>query len=389
MLGENRGIDWIDACVEEGRMKKVHTFFQGAKDHESRIAQFEVTPQSPPYHAEGPFLQAHIERMVAALYTIQEGGSLLEIEELAARKDLKDHIEGLEHTMREHAGTLLAYCVLHDLAKPVTSTLVAPNASAGAHIGFQTQKKMPTDKARSQDHQLYAKYVQHLSIEQGLNTPKELTAAFYDRYEVRVHYPKHGKIGGAAEYRDAHLAIGQWLRLREQDIDLLGWLIRHHIDAISGFEKEASVNQYEILAGRAQRDGFDVQEALDLLLAAVFLDACIGSLRYREGVFSTDFKILFHFLEAEIHIAPHRRKERARKAGEKKQKAFKALLERFDLIGSAVFSLFDIPFGPERGALMHEIHAFVRGELAELSPQYTSEELAFRLKQARAAFDAE
>ncbi len=389
MLGEKRGVNWVDACFEGARTKRVRAFINEAKTHEFRVAEFAGTPQSPPYHAEGLFLEDHIERMITVLYAIQDGVSLLGIEELAARKDLREHIQGLEHVIREHAGTLLAYCVLHDLAKPITCVISAPEGSEGARLGFSEKQQSLAHGPNEKERILYKKYVQHFSIETGLESPKDLAAAFYDRYEICVHYPKHGKIGGSAEFRDAREVIGKWLRLKEQDIDLLGWMIRHHIDAISGFEHEASVNQYEILSGRAQKAGFDVQEAQDILMAAVFLDACLGSLRYREGKFSVSFDILFHFLEAELHVAPHRRKERARKAGERQQKLFKSLLERYDLLGSSVFVLFDLPFGPERGALMHEIHAYVRGEIAELSPQYASEELAFRLRQARAAFDAE
>jgi hypothetical protein len=382
-------ISWIEDQYTDTRLKSVRTFLSEATIHEFGISLFARTPQSAPYHTEGPFLQQHIERMLTVLFAIEDGESLLAIEELAAKKEWHTQIEGLEHCLQEHAATMRAYCLLHDLAKTDVFTIAAPEGSKGMNVGFSliSQKMSQRDRERQRD--LYQKYVQHFSIEQQLDVSKELAARFYDAYELRVHYPKHAQVGGSAEYKESYHAIGEWLRMREQDIDVLRWLTRQHIDVIAAFQSGPDVHAYEVFAGRAEKAGLDVHEAMELLLATVFLDACMGSLRYEHGRFSVELNIVFHFFESERQVAPRRLERRTQKAEKKKKRAFKNLLQESDLLGNAVFSLLEIPFGPERGAVMEQIHAYVRGDIDRMSDQYRSEELLFRLKRARAAFDAQ
>ena len=86
-------LDWVnDELFHSDIIRQAEdTFLQAAKQF-PEIARFQTTPQSAPWHCEGPVLSDHVKRILAGIYAIVNGAQLLEIEELAREKSLAGEI---------------------------------------------------------------------------------------------------------------------------------------------------------------------------------------------------------------------------------------------------------------------------------------------------------
>ena len=60
---------------DEGRAR-AQAVFEGAAAQIPEFMRYRMTPQTPPYHAEGATLAAHVERVLAAVLAIEAGASV-------------------------------------------------------------------------------------------------------------------------------------------------------------------------------------------------------------------------------------------------------------------------------------------------------------------------
>jgi hypothetical protein len=233
---------------------------------------------------------------------------------------------------------------------------------------------------------LYGKLFKAHQARYGSADSNKLTTSFYDKYEIHAHYPGHAK-KALAIGMEAFEALADQFRLRPRERDLVLFAVRNHMQVINSFGKGDDIRAYELLLSRAHKAGFDADDAIDFLLAALFLDVCVGSLPYVDGEFQPNVDIVLQVLRAEEHIAPHRRAQRRFVQEERKKKMLNFALKEAGLDGKALFALLQTPFGPERGRIASEVRNYVlEPHLSVTIPSHTRE-IEKRVKKARSLFD--
>jgi hypothetical protein len=267
--------------------EKAEAFFKEAEEIDSCFSVLRVTPQTPPYHCEGPFVVDGILRAIAGLYAVVDGARLRSIEAFARERHFNEEILGIEDTMREHIASLTVYLLVHDLAKPNVLNLDAPKGSKGEAEGFAQHDYRASPTATEEERALFGKLLKSFTVSRSTEEKKVVTADFFDRYEIHAHYPGHGK-QALVEHREVFERLCDHFRLTPRDRALVEFVVRNHMDAIAPFGKGVDARAYELLMSRAHKAGFDADDAIDFFLSAVFLDACVGSLQYKNGEFSSD-----------------------------------------------------------------------------------------------------
>ena len=70
--------DWINQQLRNPTiMRRVRDAYFEAEAVAPELTLLRTTAQSPPYHAEGPMVIDHLERMLAGFFAIVDGKSLL------------------------------------------------------------------------------------------------------------------------------------------------------------------------------------------------------------------------------------------------------------------------------------------------------------------------
>lgn len=157
------------------------------------------------------------------------------------------------------------------------------------------------------------------------------------------------------EYRVVLQKLAEDFRLTTEDTEDVFHLIILHETIIEKFFQEPSRSTYEYLVRHCQKYGRDADDFLDLLLAAVFLVAVIGT--------RSDAKVIFNFLLAERTHSPARGAARLQRQAEKKKKTEQARLRAAGLDGNDLMKLLDMKPGPEFGKMLAAVQAFARGEV--------------------------
>lgn len=351
------------------------------------IGALEHIPQSPPWHTEGMVVARHIERILCGVYAIAGGAVLTHVEEFARHKSLNHEVLQLQRTIQEHAATLQAYALLHDLGKADTVSFETPEGSKGAIEGFVQHSRRVQKTASEQEKQVYLKLARAKWTSMGDASEAEAMAAFYDEFEIRSHFYGHANIGAGRVYDDAREVISDMLRLSEIERRMLTFCIRYHIETIGYFNKKPNPKKIEVLTARATKAGLDAGDVLDVLVAAIFLDTGIGSLHYADGVFDVDLRPTVNFLLSEELALPGRRVARREQANVVARKAFKEILREANLEPDIVFSLLGTPHGPERGEVMDHIYKLVSDASLPVDFGRHTNDLAPRIAKARTLFD--
>ncbi len=339
-----------------------------AAHQEPIIAQSLQTPQSLPYHAEGPFMHAHLRDMLTALYAVETGVlDLLLVEEFARHKSFRGEVEELQDTLRERAAFFEAFVLCHDAAKWVSASCEGESGSVGEKLGFFVPPRAAWEDAgaasRARVRGLYGELFDAFAREHRHLSPADLQAAFFDAYRIRVHFRGHDRMVHAPVYRALLSRVCARLRLAPDDEHVLEHLIAHHLQPLSDFDGiwPERIGRYLMIANKAGVDGDDF---VDLMQAATFLDAVAGSAkRASAGVKPThDPAPILRFLESEHAFAPHRRAEQAKRRLEQKKQARNEALRSVGLDGIALLELLDMAPGPAFGATLARIHAAIEGE---------------------------
>ncbi|MBU1126681.1 hypothetical protein KJ758_03660 [Patescibacteria group bacterium] len=381
-------IDWVNLAALTPKYKQqAEDLFLQVANRVPELATCRTTPQSAPWHVEGPTVSDGIIRMLATIFAIVDGAGLLHIEEFVRHKDLEHEIRELEETIRERAATLQAYACVHDIAKASTASFSAPAGSKGEQEGFSKHRYRLSDEATEKEKALYLKLLKAFhSSHQDLSVP-ELMAAFYDQYEISVHYLGHAKKGAGADFFEARENVADFFRLPEDDRVLLTFMTRYHMDVLDFFTKGTNEQKFELMTSRANKAGLDGDDALDAMLAATFLDSTVGSLAYKDGTFFIKTEAIFNWLYSEQRAIPLRRARRIEEANRREKKKLMQILEKSALSPEEVFTMLNVTFGPERGQVMEEIYALVRDRGRKIDFGDKTPLIAGRIGEARKLFD--
>lgn len=377
-------LDWMrERVLTDAFLRQAEDTLLAAQQEAPEIGALKKTPQTPPWHAEGPTVWHHVRRVLAGVLAIADGASLLKIEEFAREKDLVGEIAELERTIRENAGSMLAYALVHDLAKADAVTLEAPPNSKGGKEGFAAKAASRDRRANESDKLLYLKLFRAFEAGRSRMETSELCAAFFDANEIRAHYFDHGKIGAGDRYRQARESIGGMYHLSADDLVHVQLGIRHHMDFLAAFGNGKNPAQFHVFQGRANRYGLDADDFLDLMLAFAFIDTTIGSLKYNEGEFSGRTQEIVNALRSEYEAIPYRRARREQRADIYARRARKAALQAAELAGDDIFSLLGTPFGPQRGEVMRKINSLIDHPAETVDFGGQTDEMRRRIERAR------
>jgi len=182
--------------------------------------------------------------------------------------------------------------------------------------------------------------------------------------------------------------LADQFRLRPRERDLVLFAVTNHMQVIASFGKGDDLHAYELLLSRAHKAGLDADDAVDFILAAIFLDVSVGSLPYVHGEFLPNVDIIMQILRAEELIAPHRREQRRLVQEGRKKKSLNFALKEAGLDGKALFALLQTPFGPERGKISHEIRNYILEPHLPVTISTHTREIEKRVGKARAIFDS-
>jgi hypothetical protein len=377
-------LDWIGKRMNTPHIQKqAEEAFAEAEKIEPKIHAYRTTPQTLKWHAEGPVLADHIHRILRAIFAVQGGASLLEIEEFAREKDLRDEIIEIEETLRAGSGTVIAFALLHDIAKRETLSFNALESSKGASLGF-TQREGKNEPASEEDMMHYLKQIRLLQAAHPELSGQEVTKKYYIDAEITVHNYHHDRIGASEAHLEARNKISDLYRLTPREQDLLVFIIRNHIRVLMDFKKEASATKYNVLVERATKEGFDADDALDLLIVCLLLDSGFGSLQYTDGTYRCDFTAVINMLRAERAARPGRHKKREAAAELVKKQARKKVLKKAGLGSEEIYKLLGIKFGRERGEVKVAVMDLVASRSSDYNFGEHTEEIHRRVKRAKA-----
>ena len=278
-------------------------------EHEALLASLYATPQTPPHHAEGPTVRAHLHRMLVGLFAIVEGKlSVLEIEEFARMKGYEDELHEMEETIKEHAATFEVFTLLHDIGKQFCASL--------------------------------------------------------DEFG-RVHYLGHEKEIHRPEVRELLLRMATRYRLSDEDVDYLVPLISFHLEPMRRLGHGHDPKHVRVLDAIATKHGLDADDFIDLLQAAVFLDQVVGSAPSQADP-------LIRFFLAEAEYAPWKRAQKEeQKARQRKAEAMR-VFHTVGLDGEGVMKLTGMRPSKDLGALLQAVQSAARGE-GEIDKRWPSE----------------
>jgi hypothetical protein len=345
---------------------------------EPLLAEALRTPQSPPYHCEGPTLEHHLRRMLTVLYAVlDEKLHLIDLEEFRRLKGYEGEIDELEETLKEQAGAMETFVLCHDAAKWATVTFTALEKSRGATLGFSARPSHAWDEAaaeRAQKRSAYRELYQTFAKEHANEPDAIVEQEFFEAYGIEAHYPGHDRAIHTSVYRSLLYRVGEARRLTGDDIGRLEDIIALHLGPFADFSsvRPERIRRYMALA---EKRGYDADDFLDLLQACLFLDGVCGSARRSEQGLWNDPTPLINFFRSEHEYAPWRRAEKEAKRAEEHARKRNRLFREVGLDGVALLKLLGMKAGKTFGELLKGIQAAVKGEgeMPALPPEVAKE----------------
>ncbi len=361
---KNNETIFLDRIIEEiesradfaVRAEKTIDFW---KSREPLFVKLLLTPQSLPYHAEGPTLESHISLMLKCLYAFSSGEfSLLNIEEFAREKGQEGVLVDIMHLLREETDFFETFILCHDIAKSVLVWFDAPIDSAGHVAGFVekiTGHGTDLNLAQRLDTiNRYQKLFKDFSVDHSTDSSEQLSIVFYEAYNIQVHYYGHEKGIYLPVFSEFLSRVAKEKGLATKDRDLMEVIIAHHLDPLKDFLaiKPNAVKKYVSLA---QVNKWSTTDILRRFQAVLLLDAVCGSKHLAPHGTWHDASIFVHFLRSEHAFAPAWRSSREDTRKQEQTKLFRRLFREVGLDGVSLMDFFNIGPSPEFGKLLYSI----------------------------------
>ncbi len=373
---------WLDEALRElmrdpALRARADATLAAATAREPLLAEALRTPQSPPYHCEGPTMEHHLRRMLTVLYAVlDEKLHLIDLEEFRRLKGYEGEIDELEETLKEQAGTMETFVLCHDAAKWATVMFTAPEKSRGSALGFSARPAHAHDEAsaaRAQKRAAYLELYRTFAREHTNEPDAVVEQEFFEAYGIEAHYPGHDRAIHTPVYRSLLYRVGEARRLTGDDIGRLEDIIAIHLWPGDFTEmRPERVRRYVALA---EKRGYDADDFIDLLQAGLFLDFVCGSPRRLAQGLWHDPTPLINFFRSEHEYAPWRREERERKREEERARKRNRLFRKVGLDGVGLMKLLQMEPGKVFGELLKSIQAAVKGEgeMPALPPEAAKE----------------
>lgn len=338
---------------------------KGASESEPLFAEAMQTPQDIRYHAEGPFLHAHIRSILCVLYALmQEKLHLIDIEEFRRLKGYEGEIEELEETIKENVGFFEVFALMHDAAKWASVVFSAPAGSLGAKFGFNAPLTYEFDndaKMRVKLREAYLELFHEFSKKHPMETAREIQKLFFETYQIEINYPHHDRLMLTPVYRDLFNRFIFAHNLPPKDSNILADLITHHLRINNDFfsVRPQKIRNYAYLA---QKRGYDADDFIDLLQGCLFFDMVCGSLRFRKDEYMHDSTVLINCFKSEHDFSPQRRAEKEATREAERTRQQNQLFREVGLDGIALLDLLKMEPGIEFGVVLKKLHVAIQGE---------------------------
>ncbi len=348
---------WLDEVVlTPERLRHAEEIIARLSSTSPEVAKLAHAPQSAPHHTEGPYISSHVERMLASVVALESMASLAEVEEIVREKNFHLEFQAVEATVREQANFLSAYAVLHDLAKAEAVCIEAPLGSPGHAAGFSQTIQGSTPAEQERFSKLFRSFA---ASHQGL-APWQLQIEFFNAYQLRIHYPHHGRLAATEKYAQARSSVMHFFNVSSSHARLMSELIRLHMDVIRSFTTAADTARYQMIVALPDRLGLNKELFLELIPATLFIDAVVGSLQSNGQVIFCDLSLLLNYFKAEREVAPQRHEARVQAALRGRKQAVKETLAEANLDAEVVFALLNTPHGPVRGKVMEDVYELIK-----------------------------
>jgi len=368
---EKKETEYLDRAIE--RLELDPVLRERAERKLKSIAQAEPlfnealrTPQDPRHHAEGPFLEDHLRLILIVLYgIIEEKFHFIDIEEFRRMKAYHGEFDELEEILKENVALFEVFALAHDVGKWPTLSLVAKAGSRGAKLGFPLKKDHAWDafgiSERAKYRDRYLEMYQSFRAEHPHEPDQELQAQFFLSFGISAHYPGHNRVIHTPVYSQFLHRLAAAHRLPEKDSLILEDLIGRHLEPIHDFKNENSraIGKYLKIA---HSRGWDGDDFLDFLQAAVFLDAISGSKQRGPHGFWREHPVLTNFFRSEHAFAPERRVEKSRQREEAKKHEQNQAFRTAGLDGVALMDLLGMEPGPAFGRTLGRLQSAVLGK---------------------------
>jgi hypothetical protein len=313
---------WQERCLSDLHAKEeAEKVLQLLASNESFSALCK-TPQSGPFHTEGPTTEAHLLRGLTVLFACQKKEQgILAVDEWLAAKNLRGFFMRLQETLEKEKNFLTAYFLAHDIGKKDT-----------AH-----------------------------SDEKGW------------------HYPQHAERGAAPEYAAFREACLVACSRPVSEAKFLRELVRVHMEIIREIRSSPETKILAIAKEVAERQGINVARFIALLPAAFLLDAVTGSRdEYIKGFEKA--ALMLRFAEREYATFPEIQGEDELRLHREQKETRRKLLESLGLGHEEWFVRLNTPHGKERGRVAGILNNFIRGVESEDDVRYVGSENAHELR---------
>lgn len=369
-----RLFDWATTTL----LRKQHATLPRLRTLAQDIPELSVlflTPQTPPWHAEGVTVADHLARMMAALDLICTDPDFLKLD-VWDDHDFQLFIRDVQATCVQHHDLLLAFILTHDLAKAQSVVLRAAEGSKGEREGFLGQHTATfTERER---------YLKLARSSLGSLQAQDAAVAAYETLQVRAHYPQHDRLGASMHFSEARLRVLTRVGLDDSYARFLATLIRLHLDALTAWSTRVDVRRLQAFDAIAQHAGINRDLFHDILPACILLDGVLGILQYHEGSYVVDALILKNYFTSEREAFPLRHEKRVLAERRGLRERVQAILANYDLSPEIIFKELQTPVGPVRGEVMREIYRALHEEGYVPHLGAKSEAFLPRLRKARA-----
>ncbi len=368
---EKKETEFLDSAIERLEQdadlrEKADAELRAVASQEPLFAEALQTPQSPHYHAEGPFLEDHLRLMLVALYAVlDERLHLIDIEEFRRMKGYEGEIDEMEEMIKENVAFMETFILCHDVGKWATVSFDAKEGSRGRAIGFTMgaddfwQPMNVSERAKMRER--YLDLYQRFAEQHPHESDRNVQAQFFLAYGIELHYPGHARMIHAPVYMRLLERVSMAHNLHPMETAMLEDIIAHHLEPLHDFQepRPAAIKKY---VGMAEGKGYDADDFIDLFQACVFLDAVCGSKRRSaHGLWHNPLPII-HFLKSEHDAFPSRRKEKQLKQEQEEQKRRNQIFRQVGLDGLALMELLGMEPGPQFGRALRRIQSAVIGK---------------------------
>ncbi|MFC1788254.1 hypothetical protein ACFLZY_03490 [Patescibacteria group bacterium] len=345
---------------------QAEAILRAVKEAEPLLAEAFKTPQSPIYHAEGPVVEDHLRLMLTVLYGLsEEKFHLIDVEEFRRLRGYEGEIDEMEEIIKENISLFEVYVLAHDAAKWATCSFSAPKGSRGEALGFDLGYEMSQhqlrDSERAKIRQRYLELYHEFASLHPNESQTFVQSQFFLTYRIEVRYPGHGRAIRTPVFRQLLHRLAKAHRLPDRDLFLLEDLIVHHMKVLHDF-RQVNPSGIGIYLKIAKQRGYDGDDWLDLLQAAMFLDIVCGSKRRSAHGTWHEVDLIVNFLRSEHDYDPQKRVKKEEVRHLEQEKARQVLFRQAGLDGIGLMELLDLEPGPDLGKTLKKIQAAVLGQ---------------------------